>query len=265
MKDWKTLAGLILTALAIVVGLWQFWYSDARGHGLRLEVVSATPLSNVDLPSSGVKVLVDGQEVADANVTTLRLTNDGLRPIMASDFESPLEIGVNQGANIIKVRALTSTPPDLAPVIAFDNARLRIKPMLLNAGDALQLSVMTAGPLKAVFPHARIAGVSFVEVGKAASDNPGVARVIFVSVGMLATWLVGLRALFGDKNETRFYVALSYCLTPVTLFYVFAEAAGAGDLQMLQSTGMQVVAVTVMIGLTLLWGLLALREVFNQP
>lgn len=261
MKDWKTILGLVLAAVGIVVTIWVFWYSDAKAHGLRLEVISTAALGGVDKDDDDVKILIHGVEVKDPSVTTLRFLNNGLRPIAATDFDGPMEIGVDSGTSIVRVQLTDATTSELAPKISLSKTGLRLQPLMLNPGDEIDFALTTEGPVKSVFPHVHVAGVSAVELSTQSNPDQNFIRLGLFSAVLFFQWLAGYKAMFGDASETRFYASLSCGVTTLLLQFVAMDAAAASQIELV-NFGVTKLAITlVCVSIGLFWAWQALRNV----
>jgi len=190
--DWKYLLGLLVAVAGVGVAVWP----ELKPHSLKLRVVSQTALQPQEMRAMtdlNLKITVDGVELKSPYLSVLELMNDGTKSIAAGDFESPLELRVEQ--NLLRglfsftvpdkgrfkfgeppavVRAAVSgkSPPDLEPVLVSDAKVIKLKPLLLNPKDTITLSIITSGGLPDFKPRARIAGVSAIPVEDATRPTP---------------------------------------------------------------------------------------------
>jgi hypothetical protein len=159
MANWKTFFSACLGIAALVLSFWIF-RADLASHSLAARLTSSVALQVAATSAlSDVQVSIGGQVVVSPFLSTIVLTNDGLRPIVASDFESPLELSTNEGAEIVRATVSAVDPLDIKAVIVLEKQAVKLKPILLNPGDSLQFAIITMGKPPIFTPRARIAGV----------------------------------------------------------------------------------------------------------
>lgn len=157
---WKSFLTWGLALLTFAAPFW-LWRADLNSHSLSARLTSSVALqvaATTTIPD--MQVSIGGQPVVSPYLSTIVLTNDGLKPIVASDFESPLEFATNAGADVVRATVSAISPSDLRGAIVMEKQVVKLKPILLNPGDSLQFTVITTGKQPAFSPRARIAGVS---------------------------------------------------------------------------------------------------------
>jgi hypothetical protein len=199
--DWKYSAALIAAILGVVVpvGLWQW---DLRAKSLAVSLLSSVELqtpASISMPD--LKLTIAGEAIDSPVLSTVELTNDGAKPIASADFESPLELQFGPSAKVLRARVASTEPPELNPQIEVTTQAKRIRPMLLNPGDKLSLTILTTGPVPVVSPRARIAGVSSVRFkGIRDSSSSGFA---LISTSLAACGGLVLYFIYGASFVTR--------------------------------------------------------------
>ena len=160
--DWKFLVIILVTLAGVIVpvGLWQ---ADRQAKSLSAVIVSQTSLkpdisSNVD----GIKILVDNMPIDRPYLTVLKLSNDGSKPILTTDFEEPLEIQMGGDTSIVRSQITEREPKDIQPKTTFDAKVIKIMPLLLNPDDNITFAVVTAGGSPKFNVRSRIAGIAAV-------------------------------------------------------------------------------------------------------
>lgn len=165
--DWKFLLTIIITIAGVAVPVW-LWQLDISSKALTLTVKSTADLQPQGIAElDGIQILVDGKPLSTPIVSVLELSNSGSRPVLASDFEGPIQISATLPASIAKAQQMPSTPPSLMPALALTEGVVLLQPVLLNPGDVVRFTLVTANGKPHFSARARIAGVSDVSVSDA--------------------------------------------------------------------------------------------------
>lgn len=129
-----------------------------------LQVISTTALNPQAAPTfGGLKLTLDGQELRNPYFTVLEFLNTGSRPLLRSDFESPLEISMRLPAKIVRVEGAAVTPSDLKPILTIKDGQILLQPLLLNSDDKFRVTVLSTGGMPQVAIKGRIAGISKID------------------------------------------------------------------------------------------------------
>lgn len=100
--------------------------------------------------------------VADPSLAIVRIVSTGDLPIRAEDFETDLVVRF-VGADAIESASCSATrPPDLDPELEAEADCVRIKPVLINPGDMIQLQVLLAGSSEKLEISGRVANLQVV-------------------------------------------------------------------------------------------------------
>lgn len=185
--DWKFIVGLLIAIAGVLAPIW-LWQLDRRAHSLKLRLVSSVSLSvekKIAIPE--LKISLDGKEIENPVLSVVELLNNGSKPIASADFESPIELKVDSGVLVIKARVTEVSPEDLHVTLDTTSSAIKISPMLLNPGDKISLSVLTAGPDGVQFsPQSRIAGISKISYQNQTERRPRwIAGAFFTSLGVI--------------------------------------------------------------------------------
>ena len=165
--DWKFFLTLIIAIASVAVPVW-LWQIDLSSKALTLTVKSIAELQTQGISDlDGVQVLVDGKPLASPFVSVLELSNSGSRPIVASDFEGPVRISAALPSAIAKARQTSSTPASLVPALTLYEGAVLVQPLLLNPGDVVRFTLVSANGKPQYSARGRIAGVSDVAVSDA--------------------------------------------------------------------------------------------------
>ena len=198
--DWKFGVMLLAAIAGVAVPVW-LWRADLSSRSLHFELVSQTPLQPIEpttLP--GLRLSVDGKDLEVPYLTVIKLTNDGARPIPSSDFEGELELRVKPPSSIARARITELEPQSLEPKLRVDEAAVRLSPLLLNPGDFITITVITAGSKPQFDPRARIAGIPDIPIldGTTKEWSPGQLAIM---AGLALLYLTGATLMITFREE----------------------------------------------------------------
>lgn len=208
-SKWISLAGVVLTAIAVVlavaVPMWQRETSE-----LSVTVVSKANLNPTvpDRFGPQVSVSIDGKEVRMPHYSVIEVANTGSRPILAESVEEPLKIRLREGG-IVSAEVIGAKPDALKPRTRLHSDSIEIVPALLNPGDSFQLGVISAGGSPSFMAEGRIAELRSISVTeKSSSDTqiPGLRFLVGIGLLLCSGMLIALGvngAFFSDGKLQR--------------------------------------------------------------
>lgn len=165
--------GVLIAILAIPAGVMlTAWWTK-----LELTSTSTSPRYVVSGGLPGVvRVTVNGQDVRNVAVTTLQLENTGRKEITPEMFAKgdPIRVRLGQACRILQAPEVKANLPDVlarAKVTRGAAGELHIAPMLLNAGDRLDVTVLTSDCAPSVTTTASIAGIRQIRTAPRASTS----------------------------------------------------------------------------------------------
>ena len=161
--DWKFLVIMLATIAGVLVPVW-LWQGDLSARSLSVRLVSSValqPAGTTSIPD--LIVSIDGVKIQSPFLSTLELSNDGSKPIPASDFESPIELSAGQNTKVVRARISFAEPKDVKAELVTSSESIKVRPLLLNSMDTLTIVVITSGGPPIFIPRARIAGISKIK------------------------------------------------------------------------------------------------------
>lgn len=202
--DWKYVLAILvaLAGVGVPVLLWQV----DQARSLRLDVISQTTISPVASSAlSGLKLTLDGVEVSEARLTVMELINSGKRPILAGDFEAPLEITSKAPSEIVRIDLGEVSPTSLKPIFGLKDGQISMQPFLMNSSDRARISIITSGGAPKFSVRGRIAGISDVDFNaEVLSEQPSIFWIRTVTGFLLfAAYLSSLFAFLDSWKEKR--------------------------------------------------------------
>ncbi|TAJ20780.1 MAG: hypothetical protein EPO47_05160 [Rugosibacter sp.] len=228
--DWKFILTLLFTMASTVVPVW-LWQADLSSKALTLTIKSAVDLQPQGLDQlEGIQVSIDGNPLRTPFVSVLELTNTGSRPILAADFEGPLKIAVAKPSVVVKVLLGSATPTSLEPRADLIESLVAVKPLLLNPGDVIRLTVVTADARPEYSIRGRIAGVQKVTVNDAQSAS--ITKVLWL-MQVVGTLLLVI--YFVSMTEFMYAGIRRRTFLPFPLATGLVTGSGAGLLLIIQS------------------------------
>jgi hypothetical protein len=189
-KDPKYWLMLAVAVASLLVPIW-LWRADLASKSLDATIISVASLKPTlqGVSSSTIDVVIDGQAIIDPFVTVLELRNSGSRPILQSDFESPLQISLPDDVTLARAYVTLTEPRSIRPQVTPAKKSLSIAPLLLNPSDTVRLTIVTSGGKPEFSAQARIAGIDDVVARNTTSDIP-IAHspwlFLVASLGLLA-------------------------------------------------------------------------------
>lgn len=213
--DWKFLLSIFVAIASVGVPVW-LWQTDQTARSLKLDVVSQTSLNPISTPAlTGLKLSLEGQELSDAYLTVLELTNSGSKPILQADFESSIQIFSALPSKIVRVEVGDVVPQDLKPSIALEGGQIVLQPLLLNPGDLVRITVLSDSGKPRFDSRIRVAGITKMSLNEISVNRSWMFWVETLVGFLLVTFYVHLFFEFLDSLfKMRFdWITLSVALT----------------------------------------------------
>lgn len=235
--DWKFFLTLLFTVASTVVPVW-LWQADLSSKAITLTIKSAADLQPQGLGRlEGIQMSIEGKPLRTPFVSVLELTNTGSRPILAADFEGPLKIAVAKPSVVVKAQLGSATPTSLEPRADLIESMVVVQPLLLNPGDVIRLTVVTADARPEYSVRGRIAGVQEVTVNDA--QSAGKTKRLWlthvVATLLFAIYIVSMSEFVHAGIRRRAFLPFALATGLVTV-------SGAALLLVIQSPGEQTTA-----------------------
>lgn len=236
-SNWKFLATLAVAIAGVVVPVW-LWQADLNSKSLSIKLATRVPLQPVEKESlQGMEISVDGQRIESPYLVVLEITNDGSKPILASDFESPLVIRLSSDTYFVRARITNKTPKDIDTDISAEKTEISLKPALLNPKDSVSVTVVTAGVAPILETRARVAGIPSISIADNTIKKRNTARLIFLALAAALLAVASIVAYEGAlsskgvilRRRAAAFVALMSAFPSVLAFMTFLEELGITD------------------------------------
>jgi hypothetical protein len=214
--------GALVAAVGIVVAMLIFWWSRQR-KDLAYELLTFSPLlTEKGLSTGKVKILVNGQEADQVHLVEVKIVNSGSVPVLAEDMLVPIGFTFGVDARVLTADPFDTKPTNLEAQLDFDEDRITLRPMLLNAHDEVGVRALIAdakgeGSVSAI---GRVVGVSVIRK----RDPPPVRRWLR---GSSIAMVVGALTVFAIQSATGrgalFSAAMSLGLLAAGLLFVLVQ------------------------------------------
>jgi len=188
VSDWKFFLTFIIAVAGVVVPVW-LWQIDLSSKSLSIKLVTHTslqPKEQNSLPE--FEIFFDGSRLKNPHFAIFEIKNDGSKPILAADFESPIEIRLDSETSFIRSQITDVNPKDIEAIILSESKRILLKPILLNSKDTITINAITSGEPPAFGYKARVAGIPNVSVEDNASKKPNKAKLALLLLGSVLSF-----------------------------------------------------------------------------
>lgn len=199
--DLKYLLGTAVAIASLILSVY-LWQSDLKAHALSVRLLSSSPLQ--PFASSkiyDVKMTVNGVELINPYFSTYEIVNSGSKPILSTDFESPITFVGNSDLAFVSARIDLTEPKDIPVKVTSEASKVSIAPFLSNPNDKIYVSIITSGVEPVVSIKARIAGIREIEIvdSSVVTTNPiHIVMDLIFSLGCLTTYFI--HALMGPRR-----------------------------------------------------------------
>jgi hypothetical protein len=227
--NWKSLLTILIAIAGVAVPIW-LWQIDLQSRSLTVTLISQVPLEPKEKDAiGGIEVLVAGQKLQTPQLVLFEIRNTGLRPIQSAEFDGPLEIRVDGGAEFARAKITRQYPTGLEMEATTERQKIAVKPALLNPDDWIQISAITTGIEPKFSSKVRVAGVSTTPIQTVAAGKAKPSKLIVISVMTMGFMLMVVSIMFvervannGPSVELRrraaifsFFTTLSAAVFPV--------------------------------------------------
>lgn len=192
--DWKFFLTISVAIAGVVVPV--LWQTDFSSKAIELRLTSLSSLE----PASKIRNLemfLDGHKLDAPYASTMELVNSGSKAVMSKDFDTPIEIYLNEGARFAGAEVVATSPPGLPVQLSVTDQTIVIAKHLSNPGDSMTLNVVTSGTRPDFSVRARIAGISQIKTVNQTLPKSKLAKHTGDAIAAICVlMLLGVCALF---------------------------------------------------------------------
>jgi len=124
-----------------------------------------------------MEISVDGLRLEKPHLVVFEIKNDGKKPILTTDFESPLDIRLESKTSFVRSGVTKRSPKDIETTIKSEQQRISLKPALLNPKDVIEITAITSGDNPIFASKARVVGISNVSIEDSTKEKPSKAKL----------------------------------------------------------------------------------------
>ena len=170
--DWKFGLTLLIGFAGVAVPVW-LWQADQASKSLSVRMATRISLQPKEQDSLvGIEISADGSRLEKPHLVVFEIRNNGNKPILAADFESPVRIHLISESSIARASISSKTPKDIEATLLTERQAISLKPTLLNPGDSISINAITSGALPLFEASARIVGITSVLLEDSTNAKP---------------------------------------------------------------------------------------------
>ena len=231
LSDWKFVVSLAAAIAAVIVPVW-LWQADLSSKSLAITLSTCISLQPAEKESlQGIEISFEGKRLENPHLVILEITNDGSKPILANDFESPLEIRLASETHFLHSRITEKIPKDIDTDLSIEKNRVSLKPSLLNPKDTIRVTAITDGVAPIFEAKARVVGIPSVSITDGTVKQRDKAKLIFLLLAAVflaaASHIAYEGAIFSKgvflRRRAAAFVALMCAFPSVAAFMTFLE------------------------------------------
>lgn len=168
LRNWPTVATVALFILLLVMAIW-IPNVNLPGKGLLFRQMDKVPIAaKADSSAPELELLVGGKPVNQPYLSTILIRNSGHIPVKPKDFDSPIQISLQNETKIEQLR-YSFIPPEIDTTLTFTPTKVNIAPTLLNPNDTIVVKIFTSGGEPRFNVGARIEGIAKIQ-----SESPNI-------------------------------------------------------------------------------------------
>lgn len=151
----------ILIPIAIAIATYVL---NLETRSITYEITKSYQLINPTfIQNKNVSIYYKTRKIENLSLTSIVLKNSGNRPIKRTDFDSDIEIKVENNVHIYEASIINSSPNNIRSEIKTHNNKIIIAPMLLNPNDYITICIYSLDAIDRVQITGRIVGVRMIE------------------------------------------------------------------------------------------------------
>ena len=160
---WIGVAGAVLGLVGIAWGIYSYWRPRRSkwlswNYPIANRIIRVLPLQRDRRHQ--LKVVYGEREVENPNIIVLRIANAGREEIRADDFTRQITIAFRH-SKLLARDVINQSSEDIDVTLKVDTSapnEVTVNPLLLNAGEWIEIQCVTDGPIERPPLRARIAG-----------------------------------------------------------------------------------------------------------
>lgn len=169
--------------------LWLGYNQTRRRKSLGYEVTSLRRVvSHPHELRDDISITFQGIPVSNLDLLALTVVNTGRSPIRSEDFVEPFKFSFSDSTQILSAAVAGTEPDSLDPQLELKPSAIGLKPLLLNAGDKIELRFLLSNFDRQVAAGGRVVGVS--KIGEVVLSKT--RHLLFAIVGTASATVASL-------------------------------------------------------------------------
>lgn len=159
-NNWQWVTGIVVSLAGIIISIWLTLAFQNK------KAIASGVISNINVGKSthpGMKVFYKDKVIDAGAITTVMIKNSGDQPMVAKDFDTPVEILFPEKSSVKDALVIEKYPANIKSTVEFKNNLVMLAPTLLNPGDYIKIQALVEGDIQAPTVTARIAGIGKVD------------------------------------------------------------------------------------------------------
>src|SRR5665647_659487 len=189
---WIGVAGAVLGLVGIGWGIYSYWRPRRSkwlswNYPVATRIIRVLPLQRDRLHQ--LKVVYGEREVDNPNIIVLRIANAGREEIRADDFTRQITVAFRR-SKLLARDVINKSSEDIDVTFKVDTSapnEVTVNPLLLNAGEWIEIQCVTDGPIERPPLRARIAGQTREPASLVVIQSRRTLRVL---AGLLIFWFI---------------------------------------------------------------------------
>ncbi len=207
---WQGVGAILAVAVSILLFLLQRPRKELAGG----TISTGELLSVASEIAKQVEVRFGDERVSNLHYLVIGLKNSGNTPILAADFDKPIEFELHGENRILSAVLQKRNPSSLEPILTVGDWTIEVQPLLLNPGDYLTIRVLFTGSTPSLQIRARIAGIpELVRINKGFRLGPAEKRELafdFIKVALLGAAAAAAASFGGASPEALAWLVALY-------------------------------------------------------
>lgn len=197
---------LVVAIAAVIVPVW-LWQSDLTSKFLTITISTCISLQPAEKESlQGMEISFKGKRLGNSHLVILEIINNGSKPILSNDFESPLEIRLVSETYFVSSRITEKAPKDIDTDISIEKNWLSLKPSLLNPNDKVRVTTITDGDTPIFEGKARVVGIPSISIYEDTVKKFNKVKVIFLLLAAIFLAIASHIAYEGTMFSERVFL-----------------------------------------------------------
>ncbi len=159
---------------------------------LSYDIISRTPLLNIQEKNKNIQILFNKEPVQDVNLIEIEIFNSGHQEIRPDDYEYPIFFNFGENTEILSAEKSEVYPESLLPSLKIEGTKVVLEPILLNPKDSIIIKMLISRYENEPTPNVRIAGIKDIKNARESSKK----LAIFKAISGMIVCALGIFALY---------------------------------------------------------------------